>query len=101
MSGNVKGGPCAQAAGRLCRDPAFGLYLDQRARAKFGASVPDGTHNEQDARDWLCRACGVGSRSEIDGSTKARATLHTISGRFSAWKTRQRSPEYGGANARD
>ncbi|WP_133241041.1 hypothetical protein [Kushneria phyllosphaerae] len=96
-----RGGGAARAAGILCRDPMFGLYLDQRARSKFGADVADGTHNEQDARDWICRACGVESRREIDGSPQARATLRTISDRFSAWKTRKKSAEYGGADARD
>lgn len=85
-----RGGGAARAAGMLCRDPMFGIYLDQRARTKFGAPVPDGTHNEQDARDWICRACGVESRREIDGSPQARSMLRTISDRFSAWKTHKK-----------
>ncbi|WP_115854000.1 hypothetical protein [Kushneria indalinina] len=90
MTQERKGGSAARAAGILCRDPAFGLYLDQRARTKFGSDVPDGTHNEQDARDWICRACGVESRREIDGRAEARAQLWNIGQRFKAWKAKAR-----------
>lgn len=76
----------ARAAGMLCRDPAFRRYLDQRARARFGADVPDGTHTEEDAGDWLRRACGVASRSEIDGNPSAAATLRMIQNRFNRWR---------------
>lgn len=55
-----KGGPMARQAAMLCQDPAFRLYLDRRRRYKWGMNkraLPDGTHSEQDARDWLCAAC--------------------------------------------
>lgn len=79
----------AQAAGVLCRDPAFRLYLDRRARAKFGADVPDGTHNEQDARDWLCQACGIQSHAELEQNRQAKATFRRIRNRFTRWRAHQ------------
>ena len=54
-----KGGRLARQAAMLCQDPAFRLYLDRRRRHKQGlteAQLPDGTHNEQDARDCLAEA---------------------------------------------
>ncbi|MCM2131431.1 hypothetical protein [Larsenimonas rhizosphaerae] len=84
---SVQGGRYARAAGMLCRDERFHRYLDQRARAKFGADVPDGTHSEDDARDWLCRACGVGSRRELDHDARAAGMLWKIQNAFRQWTT--------------
>lgn len=61
----------AQRAGMLCQDTAFRLYLDRRASAKFNMLVPDGTHTEQCARDWLVKACGITSRKELDTNIAA------------------------------
>ncbi|MBR9880764.1 MAG: hypothetical protein GYB17_14850 [Gammaproteobacteria bacterium] len=86
-----KGGALARAAALLCKDRGFRLYLDRRRRHKFGLTaeqLPDGTHNEQDARDWLCAACGVNSRAELDHRPKAAATLRTIQQRYHHWKKR-------------
>ena len=86
-----KGGALARAAALLCKDRGFRLYLDRRRRHKFGLTaeqLPDGTHNEQDARDWLCAACGVNSRAELDYRPKAAATLRTIQQRYHHWKKR-------------
>lgn len=79
----------AQAAGVLCRDPAFRLYLDRRARAKFGADVPDGPHTEQDAGDWVRKACGIQSRAELEQNRQAQATFRRIRHRFTRWRARQ------------
>lgn len=83
----------AKAAGILCRDPAFRLYLDQRARAKFRADVPDGTHNEDDAGDWLRRACGVTSRAELDNDMQASATFVRIRNHFNGWRAKRQRGE--------
>ncbi|MGM0912739.1 MAG: hypothetical protein ACQEWZ_00100 [Pseudomonadota bacterium] len=90
-----KGGRLARQAAMLCQDPAFRLYLDRRRRHKQGlteAQLPDGTHNEQDARDWLCAACQIESRAELDHNPTAAAMLRTIKQRFTHWKTRQGVP---------
>lgn len=79
----------ARAAGILCRDPTFRRYLDQRARAKFGADVPDGTHTEQDAGDWIRKACHVANRAEIDTNQQAAATFRLIQNRFNRWRARR------------
>ncbi|MCJ8287110.1 hypothetical protein [Halomonas sp.] len=86
-----KGGALARAAALLCKDRGFRLYLDRRRRHKFGLTakqLPDGTHNEQDARDWLCAACGIHSRAELDHRPEAAATLKTIQQRYHHWKRR-------------
>ncbi|WP_110686987.1 hypothetical protein [Salinicola aestuarinus] len=80
----------ARAAGILCRDASFRLYLDRRARAKFNADVPDGTHSDQDASEWIRRACDVTSRAELDTNPQAAATFRLIQNRFNRWKARGR-----------
>lgn len=79
----------ARQAAMLCQDPAFRLYLDRRRRHKLGmteAALPDGTHNEQDARDWLCAACGIQSRAELDHSPQAATTFKRIQQRYGKWR---------------
>lgn len=92
MNKQPKGGRLAVSAAMLCRDPAFRLYLDHRRRYKQGlrnAQLPDGTHSEQDARDWLCAACGIESRAELDHNPDAAARLRFIRQRFGRWRGRQ------------
>lgn len=87
-----KGGHLARRAAMLCQDAAFRLYLDRRRRAKFGlseAALPDGTHSEQDARDWLCAACQIDSRAELDHNPHAAATFRRLLQRFGRWQYRQ------------
>ena len=78
----------AKAAAMLCQDTAFRLYLDRRARARFGADVPDGTHTEQDARDWLCRACQIDSRAMLDQRPQAARQFRIIRNRFNHWRAK-------------
>lgn len=87
----LKGKRLAQSAAMLCQDKLFWLYLDRRYRYKFGLSesdLPDGTHCEQDARDWLCRACQVSSRAELDHNAQAASTFRIIRNRFARWRSR-------------
>jgi hypothetical protein len=89
----VKGGPLARQAAMLCRDARFRLYLDRRRRHKFGLSeqdLPDGTHNEQDARDWLCAACGIQSRAALDHQEQAATMFRTIRQRYGRWRLQSR-----------
>ncbi|MDT0501606.1 MULTISPECIES: hypothetical protein [unclassified Halomonas] len=88
-----KGGRLARQAAMLCQNPAFRLYLDRRKRHKLGmteAALPDGTHSEQDARDWLCAACGIHSRAELDHSLEAGRTFVRVRTRFNQWGARNR-----------
>ncbi|PAU76760.1 hypothetical protein [Halomonas salipaludis] len=90
----VKGGQLAKVAALLCQDELFRLYLDRRKRHKFGLApgqLPDGTHSEQDARDWLCQACRIDSRAELDHNPYAAATFKGIRARFGHWRDTQRS----------
>ncbi|WP_136067127.1 hypothetical protein [Modicisalibacter radicis] len=86
-----KGGPLARSAAMLCQDAQFRLYLDRRKRYKFGLKpdqMPDGTHSAQDARDWICQACGISSRAELDHNPHAGATFRMIRNRFTRWRSR-------------
>lgn len=86
-----KGGQLARQAAMLCQDAQFQLYLDRRRRAKHGmteSQLPDGTHNTDDARDWLCAACQIQSRVELDHHVTAAATFRRIRQRFQVWKQR-------------
>lgn len=92
MSEEIKGGPRARIAAMLCQDSAFRLFLDRRKRYKFeltSEQLPDGTHNEQDARDWLCQACGISSRAELDHNAQAAETFQHIRERFHRWRSNQ------------
>ncbi|MEL7896010.1 hypothetical protein [Vreelandella neptunia] len=84
-----KGGKLARQAAMLCQDSAFRLYLDRRRRAKHNMTefqLPDGTHNAEDARDWLCAACEIQSRAELDHNPTAAAMFGRIRQRFLKWK---------------
>ncbi|TDV98051.1 hypothetical protein BDK62_10483 [Halomonas alkaliantarctica] len=89
----LKGGKLARQAAMLCQDHAFQLYLDRRRGAKRNMTefqLPDGTHNEEDARDWLCAACQIQSRAELDHSPTAAATFRRIRQCFLKWKQQGR-----------
>ncbi|QNU62290.1 hypothetical protein [Vreelandella titanicae] len=88
----TKGGAVARQAVMLCQDRAFRLYLDRRRRAKHNMTefqLPDGTHNEEDARDWLCAACKIQSRAELDHNPHASGTFHAIRKRYQRWLLNQ------------
>lgn len=90
----MQGGSKARQAAKLCQDSAFRIYLDRRRRYKFGLRVedlPDGTHNEQDARDWICAACGIESRAELDHKPKAWQTFRAIRNRFNRWRAKEKA----------
>ncbi|MGM0703869.1 MAG: hypothetical protein ACQEUG_15925 [Pseudomonadota bacterium] len=90
---NPKGGPQARRAALLGANPRFRLYLDHRRRHAHGlslAQLPNGTHTEQDAADFIRQACGVMSRAEIDHSDTARAMLDRIVADYQRWERAQR-----------
>lgn len=90
----MQGGNNARQAAMLCQDPAFRLYLDHRRRHKFGlieSQLPDGTHNERDARDWLCAACHIESRAELDHNMEAWQTFRAIRNRFNRWRAKRQA----------
>lgn len=92
MNQQPKGGHFARRAAMLCQDPEFRLYLDRRRRYKLGlpeGALPDGTHNEQDARDWIVMACRVKSRAELDHNAEAERVFRMISNHFNAWRAKQ------------
>ena len=84
-----KGGYLARKAAMLCQDDQFRLYLDRRRAAKFDLEVPDGTHTEDDARDFILMACGIDSRAELDHDQQAATIYRQIMHHFRRWIDRQ------------
>lgn len=94
MNESLKGGPQSRRAALLAQNPRFRLYLDQRRRQAHAlgpGDLPDGTHTEQDATDWIRQSCGVVSRAEIDHDDQARAMLERIVADYQRWERQQRS----------
>lgn len=94
MNEQPRGGAVARQAAMLCQDATFRLYLDRRRRYKLELTehqLPDGTHNEQDARDWLIAACQVQSRAELDHNQQAAQTFRVIRNRFNRWRAKNHS----------
>lgn len=85
-----KGGYLARKAAMLCQDSQFRLYLDRRRAAKFNMDIPDGTHTEEDARDFILAACGISSRAELDHNQEAATVYRQIMYHYQRWHDRQR-----------
>lgn len=80
-----------QAIG-LCRNVEFRRYLDQRVRLRHGLTtdqLPDGTHNERDARDAICRMCGIESRASLGHLSAADEMFARIRADFDRWCRKQ------------
>nr|WP_300312803.1 hypothetical protein [Halomonas sp.] len=93
MTGLVKGGPQSRRAAMLCANPRFRLYLDQRRRQAHGLAheqLPDGTHSECDAADFIRASCNVASRAEIDHNDSAIHMLNKIVADYQEWERQQR-----------
>ncbi len=88
-SNTPKGGFLARNAALLCQNSSFRLYLDRRRAAKFGLDIPDGTHTEDDARDFLLKACGISSRAELDHDPQAATVYRQIRYHHRRWLERQ------------
>ena len=88
----LKGGALAKRAAMLCQDSQFRLYLDRRRAAKFNLQIPDGTHTEDDARDFILAACGINSRAELDHNPQAAQTFRKIMYHYHRWEARQHPP---------
>ena len=85
----LKGGYLARKAAMLCQEDQFRLYLDRRRAAKFALDIPDGTHTEEDARDFILTACGIDSRAELDHSQQAATIYRQIMYHYQRWCDRQ------------
>ncbi|GAA0587372.1 hypothetical protein GCM10008997_39590 [Halomonas salifodinae] len=82
----------AALAAKMCQGREFPLYLDRRQRQKFGKTedeCPDGSHDGMQARDWLCKACGVRTWSELDTDPQAAEAFIKIYNRFARWQARR------------
>lgn len=66
-----------QKAGMLCRNPDFQEFIAQRL---VGHSV-----NEEQTAHALCKQCGITSRSELNGNTKAQEQFDAIVLDFENW----------------
>jgi hypothetical protein len=85
----LKGGFRAKDCAMLCQNSDFRLYLDRRRAAKFKLDTPDGTHTDDDARDFILAACAISSRAELDHNDEAATMYRTIKARFQKWLHRR------------
>ncbi len=90
--GELKGGRRARTAAMLCQCEEFRLWLDRRARAKYNMRIDDGTHTEQDARDFILQACAVASRAELDHNPDAAKRFNKIQYHYNRYLRRFRQP---------
>ncbi|KFF48115.1 hypothetical protein GY26_16150 [Gammaproteobacteria bacterium MFB021] len=82
----------AARAALIGTNPQFRLYLDHRRRHREGLTLeqlPDGTHDEQDAAEFIRYACGIESRRELDTNDQARQMLDRIVADYQRWARRQ------------
>ncbi|WP_353979413.1 hypothetical protein [Salinicola endophyticus] len=82
----------AARAALIGANPQFRLYLDHRRRYREELTpelLPDGTHDEQDAADFIRHACGIKSRRELDTNHDARLMLDRIVADYQRWARRQ------------
>lgn len=83
-------GSMARQAGRLCKAKGFHRYLDQAKRTRHGIhhnALPDGSHQLEDATDFIHKACGVQANSEIDHDEKAAHMLRRIITDYRRWQS--------------
>ncbi|CAM4079494.1 hypothetical protein BOTU111921_10510 [Bordetella tumbae] len=66
-----KGAALARVAGQLCANKRFQEWVIARAGA-----VPHGVATSEYAADYIRRACGILSRSELDHNAQAAALFH-------------------------
>lgn len=65
-----------QKAGMLCRNPAFQEFIAERIHRSV---------DEDNAAEWLCKQCGITSRSELNGNKKAQEMFDAIAIDFDNW----------------
>lgn len=68
-----------QKAGMLCRNPAFQEFI---ANCLNHSSI-----DEAEAAEWLCKQCGITSRSELNGNIKAQAMFDGMILDFQNWSS--------------
>lgn len=82
----------ARRAAMLCQDSQFRLYLDRRRRAKFNMDIPDGTHTEQCARDFILQVCAIESRAELNHNPDAAKRFNKILYHYTRYKRHLQQP---------
>jgi hypothetical protein len=65
-----------QKAGMLCRYPAFLEFIAEQTHCSV---------DEDGAAEWLCKHCGVTSRSELNGNPLAQKLFDAIVINFENW----------------
>ncbi|WP_028968022.1 hypothetical protein [Spongiibacter tropicus] len=86
--GGKKGGALSRRAAMLCQSAEFRLWLDRKRNAKYPIYIADGTHTEEDARDFFLDACGIESRAELDHKPEAAAMFQKICKSYSRYQAR-------------
>lgn len=81
-----KGGPICKRAVLLCKRPEFQQWIAYHA--EHGGWIPISPDDvkrpvtEEGAKEYLCRACGIESRTELDHSFEARKRFIDIESDF-------------------
>lgn len=81
----LKGGRIARSAVMLCKDSNFRLWLDRRCKAKFQMDIADGTHTEQDAKDFILKWCEIDSRALLDHNKQAGQRYGYMLNHYRKW----------------
>ena len=84
--GQPKGGKISRAAVMLCKNPQFRIWLDRRAKTRFGIPTEDGTHTEEDAKAFVLRWCQVDSRALLDHDHEAAQRFGYLVSRFKKYR---------------
>lgn len=80
-----KGAARAREAAQLCRIATFQEWVETHAGA-----VPQGMTAEAHAAEYVRRACGIKSRSELDHNAQAETWFRTrICHPFQEWRRRR------------
>lgn len=80
----------SQTAALLCKNADFRLWLDRRRAHKHQVAIADGTHTEQDARDFILQACAIQSRAELDANPTAARMFLRIWSAFNRYQAHHR-----------
>ncbi len=88
QAAEIKGGPLAVRAARLCRDPEFYNYVLRTAWYKHNAKLPNPSYYltpEAMCRGFIIDYCNIRTRKTLDHDASAAAAFKVILGEYLRW----------------
>lgn len=82
QAAEIKGGPLAVRAARLCREPEFYNYVSRTAWYKHKANYPT---PETACRGFILNYCNISTRKTLDHDASAAAAFKVILGEYLRW----------------